>query len=103
LPKTAMRLSLLHNKQMSVKWGGPFAYEKWGDPTFYFSKVGGSNFKVGGHEPPLSMVATPLSRGHGNIAKNATEAYANNSCRFTNRRNDYDLMSIFYILYVGVN
>jgi len=33
-----------------------------GGPTFYSSKVGGgSNFKVGGgHDPPLSMVATPL-------------------------------------------
>jgi len=29
--------------------GGPFAYEKWGGPTFYSSTVGGgSNFKVGG-------------------------------------------------------
>jgi len=46
-----MRLSLLHNKQMSVKSGGTFAYEKGGSPTFYFSKVGGSNFKVGGHDP----------------------------------------------------
>jgi len=35
------------------KVGGPFAYEKWGGPTFYSSKVGG-------HDPPLSMVATPL-------------------------------------------
>jgi len=43
-----MQLSLLHNKQMSVKWGGLFANEKWGGPSFYFSKVGGSNFKVGG-------------------------------------------------------
>jgi len=49
LPKTTIRLSLLHNTQMSVKsGGGPFAYEKWGGPTFYSSKVGGSNFKVGG-------------------------------------------------------
>jgi len=44
LPKTDMRFSLLHNKQMSVKSGGPFAYEKWGGPTFYSSKVGGVKF-----------------------------------------------------------
>jgi len=43
-----MRLSLLHNKQMSVKSGGPFAYEKWGGSNFLFVKSGGSNFKVGG-------------------------------------------------------
>jgi len=48
LPKTAMQLSLLHNKQMSVKWGGPFAYEKWGVQLFIFQKWGGSNFKVRG-------------------------------------------------------
>jgi len=44
--------SLLHNKQMSVKSGGPFAYEKCGGATFYLSKVGGSNLKWGGHDHP---------------------------------------------------
>jgi len=37
---------------MSVKLGGPFAYEKWGVQIFILQKWGGQILKWGGHEPP---------------------------------------------------